>query len=99
MSTEKRLAPGVYVRGKEMRLDVPEMLAGYGIPDTEENRDMCIKVAGQVLRETGILTDATKQTHVHAHRCPRCSRKWEHTGKRVKCPLEKKTATCGRCNS
>ncbi len=93
-----KIGPGMYVENGRLELDIPEMLAAMGIPDTEENRDRCVEVAEKALQESGLLSRTATAKHTHAHRCPRCGRKWGHDGKRVKCPLAKK-AICGRCNS
>lgn len=94
-----QISPGLYLNDKnELEVDVPEWLAHHGIEDTEENRDICVEMMEQQFQKLGVTNETTSVKHTHHHRCPRCGRRFVHDGKRVKCPLEKKTF-CGSCNS
>jgi hypothetical protein len=94
----KQIVPGIYQKGTQIEIDVPELLKTMGWEDTEENRDLCVEYAEKILKETGLLTADAKTMHTHAHSCPRCSKRWQHQGKRKKCGLSKQ-AFCPRHNS
>jgi hypothetical protein len=47
----QKIAPGLYMDGPDLRLDIPELLRHFDVADTPANRDTCTRVALEILRQ------------------------------------------------
>jgi len=94
----RKLAAGVYEDGKTLHVFIPEMLTHYGLQDTPENRDICTEAAEKVMRELGWIAPSTQVNYNHRHRCPRCSKGWDHDGEQAKC-IRPTFSICSTCSS
>ena len=68
----KRLAPGVYDDGHGgLHLDLTELLAAHGFPDTPANREALIKAVNETSPAPVTVTDDPVR---QSYTCPRCHR-------------------------
>lgn len=79
----------IYIENQKLHFDIPEILQGLGLPDTEANRNLAVEVAAQTAVDAGLLLPGAKVEHTHLHRCVSCRSDWKHDGKKVKCMLPK----------
>lgn len=53
-SGAKRLGPGVYALGREMHIDAEELCIHAGVPVTNANLEMLVRVAAKLWAEEGV---------------------------------------------
>jgi len=54
-----KLAPGIYAKGGELHLDLPELLKANGYADTPANRAMLIAAARELVAGTAMTLEET----------------------------------------
>jgi hypothetical protein len=56
----EKIAPGIYIDDdQEMHIDVPELLAAHGFPDTPANRQAVVRAAVKVFQDAGTRVEVT----------------------------------------